>query len=173
MYFKISPINQIIFSFLLFSVFLTGCSNAKLDYTIDVVLNPNNISPLTAMLNIESDIPCKATVKVLGDIPVEQSYKDSNTNLNVPVLGLYPNKLNQVEITLDLMHKIQEKVPQLVGLKHSAPQIDPIRQFRDMGLCCMMGNSNLMLQSLLMGASGCIDGPPGVMPINVQKLVGF
>ena len=101
MYFKISPINQIIFSFLLFSVFLTGCSNAKLDYTIDVVLNPNNISPLTAMLNIESDIPCKATVKVLGDIPVEQSYKDSNTNLNVPVLGLYPNKLNQVEITLD------------------------------------------------------------------------
>ena len=70
----------------------------------------------------------------------------------------------QVEITLDLMHKIQEKVPQLVGLKHSAPQIDPIRQFRDMGLCCMMGNSRLMLQSLLMGASGCIDGPPGVMP---------
>ena len=101
MYFKISPINQIIFSFLLFSVFLTGCSNAKLDYTIDVVLNPNNISPLTAMLNIESDIPCKATVKVLGDIPVEQSYKESNTNFNVPVLGLYPNKLNQVEITLD------------------------------------------------------------------------
>ena len=101
MYFKISPINQIIFSFLLFSVFLTGCSNTKLDYTIDVVLNPNNISPLTAMLNIESDIPCKATVKVLGDIPVEQSYKESNTNLNVPVLGLYPNKLNQVEITLD------------------------------------------------------------------------
>ena len=70
----------------------------------------------------------------------------------------------QVEITPDLMQKIQEKVPQLSGLKHSAPQIDPIRQFRDMGLCCMMGNSRLMLQSLMMGASGCIDGPPGIMP---------
>jgi len=62
------------------------------------------------------------------------------------------------------MQKIQEKVPQLVGLKHSAPDIEAIRQFRDMGLCCMMGNSRLMLQSLMMGASGCIDGPPGIMP---------
>jgi len=62
------------------------------------------------------------------------------------------------------MQKIQEKVTQLVGLKHSAPQIDPIRQFRDMELCCMMGNSRLMLQSLMMRASGCIDGPPDIMP---------
>ena len=70
----------------------------------------------------------------------------------------------QVEITPDLMQKIKEKVPQLVGLKHSAPYIGPIRQFCKMGLCCMMGNSRLMLPALMMGASGCIDGPPGMVP---------
>ena len=70
----------------------------------------------------------------------------------------------QVEITPDLMQKIKDKVPQLVGLKHSAPYIGPIRQFCKMGLCCMVGNSRLMLPALMMGASGCIDGPPGMVP---------
>ena len=98
---EISSIKRTILSLAFFSFFLTGCNNSKLDYTIETLLNPYKISPLTAMLNITSDIPCKATVKVLGDIPVEQSFEESGTNLNVPVLGLYPNKLNQVEITLD------------------------------------------------------------------------
>ena len=101
MYTKISLIKRTIFYFLCFSFFLTSCNNSGLDYTIETVLNPNKISPLTAILNITSDIPCKATVKVLGDIPVEQSFDASSTSLIVPVLGLYPNKLNQVEITLD------------------------------------------------------------------------
>jgi len=101
MYTKISLIKRTVFSLLCFSFFLTGCNKSGLDYTIETVLNPNKISPLTAILNITSDIPCKATVKVLGDISVEQSFEESSTNLNVPVLGLYPNKLNQVEITLD------------------------------------------------------------------------
>ena len=101
MYTKRSLIKRTIFYFLCFSFFLTSCNNSGLDYTIETVLNPNKISPLTAILNITSDMPCKATVKVLGDIPVEQSFDASSTSLIVPVLGLYPNKLNQVEITLD------------------------------------------------------------------------
>ena len=101
MYTKISLIKRTVFYLLCFSFFLTSCNNSGLDYTIEAVLNPNKISPLTAILNITSDIPCKATVKVLGDIPVEQSFDASSTSLIVPVLGLYPNKLNQVEITLD------------------------------------------------------------------------
>ena len=101
MYTKISLIKRTVFYLLCFSFFLTSCNNSGLDYTIKTILNPNKISPLTAILNITSDIPCKATVKVLGDIPVEQSFDASSTSLIVPVLGLYPNKLNQVEITLD------------------------------------------------------------------------
>ena len=92
--------KQAIICILCLSLFLMGCSNG-LDSSISVDLNPNRISPLTAMLNVETDKPCKVTVKVLGGVPVENSYDDLSTSQSVPVLGLYPNKLNQVEVTLN------------------------------------------------------------------------
>ena len=97
---KIYQIKKILLYLVCLLFFLTGC-NSKLDYTIETTLNPNNIAPLTAMLNITSEVPCQATIKVLGDIPVEQSFEESSTNLNIPVLGLYANKLNKVEVTLN------------------------------------------------------------------------
>ncbi len=69
-----------------------------------------------------------------------------------------------VEITPDLMLKIQEGVPQLKGLKHSAPTVANIRAFAKMGLDCFVGNCMLMLPALTIGATGCIDGPPNVAP---------
>ena len=99
-----------------------------------------------------------------NDEAIVEHYRVIASAADLPFFVYNLPSLTQVEITSDLMQKIQEKVPQLVGLKHSAPDIEAIRQFRDMGLCCMMGNSRLMLQSLMMGASGCIDGPPGIMP---------
>ena len=68
---------------------------------LETDLNPNKISPLTAMLQIKTDKPCSVRVKVLGDIPVEQSLDSLSTDLEVSVLGLYPDKLNRVEVTLD------------------------------------------------------------------------
>ena len=120
MYTKISLIKRTVFYLLCFSFFLTSCNNSGLDYTIKTILNPNKISPLTAILNITSDIPCKATVKVLGDIPVEQSFDASSTSLIVPVLGLYPNKLNQVEITLD--YEGGQKIDSNANPRTSKPQ---------------------------------------------------
>ena len=69
-----------------------------------------------------------------------------------------------VEITPDLMAKIQERVPQLVGLKHSAPYIPYVKTFAEMGLSCLIGNSRLFLPALLIGATGCVDGPPNMAP---------
>ncbi len=69
-----------------------------------------------------------------------------------------------VEITPDLMAKIQERVPQLVGLKHSAPYIPYVKSFAEMGLSCLIGNSRLFLPALLIGATGCVDGPPNMAP---------
>ena len=69
-----------------------------------------------------------------------------------------------VEITLELMQKIQERVPQLAGLKHSAPDISIVRGFAKMGLSCLTGSSKLMLPALTIGASGCVDGPPCAAP---------
>lgn len=69
-----------------------------------------------------------------------------------------------VEITPELMAKIQEKVPQLTGLKHSAPYMGHVRAFAQMGLACLIGNCRLMLPALTIGATGCVDGPPNMAP---------
>ena len=69
-----------------------------------------------------------------------------------------------VEITPDLMAGIQERVPQLAGLKHSAPYVPYVKTFAEMGLSCLIGNSRLFLPALLIGATGCVDGPPNMAP---------
>lgn len=69
-----------------------------------------------------------------------------------------------VEITPQLMQKIQEAVPQLAGLKHSAPYLPYVRDFAKMGLACFVGNCRLMLPALTIGAVGCVDGPPNMAP---------
>ena len=62
------------------------------------------------------------------------------------------------------MAKIQERVPQLAGLKHSAPYIPYVKTFAEMELSCLIGNSRLFLPALLIGATGCVDGPPNMAP---------
>ena len=99
-----------------------------------------------------------------SDDAIVEHYRVVASAADLPFFVYNLPQSTQVEITPDLMQKIKDKVPQLVGLKHSAPYIGPIRQFCKMGLCCMVGNSRLMLPALMMGASGCIDGPPGMVP---------
>ena len=72
-----------------------------------------------------------------------------------------------VEITPELMARIQDGVPQLAGLKHSAPYVPYVKTFAEMGLACLIGNSRLMLPGLLIGATGCVDGPPNMAPRTV------
>ena len=69
-----------------------------------------------------------------------------------------------VEITPELMQKIQDKVPQLTGLKHSAQSFGNVRAFASMGLACLIGNNALMLPAMTIGATGCVDGPPIIAP---------
>ena len=69
-----------------------------------------------------------------------------------------------VEVAPELMSKIQERVPQLAGLKHSALTFEHVHTFAKMGLSCLIGNCRLMLPALTVGATGCIDGPPNMAP---------
>ena len=70
-----------------------------------------------------------------------------------------------VEITTDLMKKIADKVPQLMGLKHSShPSFTNIPIWDEMSLKCFTGNALLMLPALTIGAIGCIDGPLCAIP---------
>ncbi|NER09215.1 arylsulfate sulfotransferase [Muriicola jejuensis] len=97
---------------------LNSCSSG-FDYSIEPELNPNKIAPLTALLRIEAEQPVKATVKVLGSIPVEQEFEEVAKVLEIPVVGLYPDRENRVAVTLsyaggevrDTVNILTDKVP--------------------------------------------------------------
>ena len=99
-----------------------------------------------------------------GDEGVVEHYRTVAAAADLPFFVYNLPQCTQVEITPDLMQKIQDRVPQLTGLKHSAPYMGFVRYFKNMGLNCMIGNSRLMLPALSVGASGCIDGPPNMAP---------
>jgi len=86
---------------LVFALLLFSSCGSDFDHSIKTTLNPYGISPLTAMLNIKAEKPCKASIKVLGEIPVEQIFDMNSASLEIPVVGLYPNTLNYVVLTLD------------------------------------------------------------------------
>lgn len=92
------------FSLIFITLFLTDC-DSKPDYKIEAKVNPNGISPLTAMLVITSKDSCIATFKVLGKSPVEQSFSKSSGVFGVPVVGLYPGTVNNVVVSLKFKNR--------------------------------------------------------------------
>jgi dihydrodipicolinate synthase/N-acetylneuraminate lyase len=62
------------------------------------------------------------------------------------------------------MKKIQDRVPQLRGLKHSSSIFPAVADFVEMGLDCFIGSAFLMAPALALGAVGCVDGPLCIRP---------
>ncbi|MDC8003412.1 aryl-sulfate sulfotransferase [Aureisphaera galaxeae] len=83
-----------------FLFLISSCTDSKLEYSLEAKLNPNGISPLTAVIKVVSDKECSATIKVLGESPMEQSFETLAKNLDIPVVGLYANRTNEVVVTL-------------------------------------------------------------------------
>ena len=99
-----------------------------------------------------------------SDEAIVEHYRVVAAAANLPLFVYNLPQSTGVEITPELMAKIQEKVPQLAGLKHSAPYMGYVRSFAQMGLACLIGNCRLMLPALTIGATGCVDGPPNLAP---------
>lgn len=99
-----------------------------------------------------------------SDEAIVEHYRIVAAAANLPFFVYNLPQSTNVEITPALMRKIQEKVPQLAGLKHSAPYQGHIRDFAKMGLACFVGNCRLMLPAMTIGAVGCVDGPPNLVP---------
>ena len=95
---------------------------------------------------------------------IVEHYRVVATAADLPLFVYNLPQSTQVEITPASMREIQEKVPHLEGLKHSAPNMNFVRHFSNMGLACLIGNCRLMLPALTVGAIGCIDGPPNMAP---------
>ncbi len=99
-----------------------------------------------------------------SDEAVVEHYRVVAAAADLPFFVYNLPQATGTEITLDLMKKIQDRVPQLKGLKHSAPTFPNTREFVSMGLVCLIGNGALMLSALSVGAPGCVDGPPNMVP---------
>jgi dihydrodipicolinate synthase/N-acetylneuraminate lyase len=99
-----------------------------------------------------------------SDSEIVAHYRIVGAAADLPLFVYNLPSATGVEITVDLMRKIQEGVTQLRGLKHSALPFANVWTFSKMGLDCMTGNCLLMLPGLTIGATGCVDGPPNALP---------
>ena len=99
-----------------------------------------------------------------SDDGIVEHYRTVAAAADVPLFLYNLPQSTGVEITPELMAKIQEGVPQLKGLKHSSVNFTNVYNWVDMGLDCLIGSSALMLPALTIGASGCVDGPPNIAP---------
>ena len=90
---------------------LTGCKDnstgpAGPDVNIlneTVTPNPSGVAPLTALISLETESPVSISVKVAGingpESDITHNFEQLGTQLEIPVLGLYANIENTVELT--------------------------------------------------------------------------
>ena len=98
------------------------------------------------------------------DEAIVEHYKAVAASADLPFYVYNLPQSTGVEITVELMQKIQDGVPQLEGLKHSSINFANVREWVKMDLKCFIGSSMLMVPALSIGAVGCIDGPPCAAP---------
>ena len=98
------------------------------------------------------------------DEAIVEHYKAVAASADLPFYVYNLPQSTGVEITVELMQKIQDGVPQLAGLKHSSINFANVREWVKMDLKCFIGSSMLMVPALSIGAVGCIDGPPCAAP---------
>jgi len=162
------------------SVFLSDEENMRI---AEIVVNQNkgrinNImhvgAPTTARAADLAEHAAKVGVDAICCVPpffyrqtdeaIVEHYRVVAEAANLPFFVYNLPNSTGVEITVALMKKIADAVPQLVGLKHSSLNFMSVREWTDMKLKCFIGSSMLMLPALTIGAVGCIDGPPCAAP---------
>ncbi len=131
-------------------------------------------APTTARAAKMAETAAKAGVDAICCVPpffyrvsdddIAEHYRVVGEAAGLPLLVYNLPQCTGVEITPGLMATIQDRVPQLAGLKHSAPFVPHVRDFAQMGLSCLIGNSRLLLPALTIGATGMVDGHPALAP---------
>ena len=99
-----------------------------------------------------------------NDDAIVEHFKAVAAAADLPFFVYNLPQMTGIEITPELMQKIQDCVPQTAGLKHSAFTFHHVRAFSKMGLNCLVGNGYLMLPGLTVGATGCVDGALNMAP---------
>ncbi len=131
-------------------------------------------APTTARSLALADHAAKVGVEAICCVPpffygrtddeVVAFYRSVAAAADLPLFVYNLPSATGVEITPALMRKIRDEVPQLAGLKHSAQTFGNVHAFVKLGLSCLIGNNALMLPAMTIGATGCVDGPPVIVP---------
>ena len=109
-------------------------------------------------------------VYVANDDSIIEHYQRVADAADLPFFAYNLPQMSQVEILPPLMEKLQAKVPQLVGLKHSALNFGNLCIFAQMGLKAFTGNGFLLMPALAAGGIGVVDAPPSVAPWTYVEL---
>ena len=99
-----------------------------------------------------------------SDEAIVEHYKAVGAAANLPLFVYNLPQATGVEITPEMMQKIQDVVPQLRGLKHSVANLSNLRAFARMGLDAFTGSCHWLLPAMTLGAAGVVDGPPSFAP---------
>ena len=97
-----------IFFIFLFSLF--ACENeeqprfeSEIIEQVQVLKNPSIVAPLTAELFVQTNTEASVSIRIVGkhgsESDVVKSFPEMTTIFNIPVLGMYPDFLNTVELT--------------------------------------------------------------------------
>ena len=128
----------------------------------------------TARAALNAEFAASAGVEAICAVPpffvhpsdegVADYYKTVAAAADLPLFAYNLPQSTGVELTPDLMKRLQDNVPQLTGLKHSGYDMNNVYLFARMGLRVFTGMGRLMLPGLTVGAAGCVDGPPCLAP---------
>ena len=100
----------------------------------------------------------------VDDRAVIAHYEAVGAASELPLLLYNLPQSTGVDISPDLAERIRDRVPNVVGLKHSGPVVEHTHAFAEKGFACFIGYATLMLPGIDMGAVGCIDGPLTIAP---------
>lgn len=138
-------------------IFLNGCrkeqepgTEAPLEYLVkdgvQIVQDPNGRAPLSAVANFKTFDGCKVHVKVNGETPIEYDVNIYHKDHHTPIIGLYHNAVNSVEMTIIdqegvyatkkfeiTIGHLDERLP-TVEVNHEAGNVEPGVTFCDLHL---------------------------------------
>ena len=79
---------------------------------LNVQIDPYKLNPLSALITFDTKKPAVITLKIHGKdgaADITHTFRSSNPHHHeIPVLGLYPNYLNQITLTANFTNKTQE-----------------------------------------------------------------
>lgn len=133
---------------------------------IGVRINPNGLTPLAAEVSFQSHGLTTAEVIINGSIPIAFQIDTAASNHQFPLLGLYPDTINQVFVTITnekdqffrdtlevLTPPLPDHFPTIEILKADANVMEPGMNLSELNIG---GNNKLKTQPILFDHQGVI-----------------